>query len=436
MIIAKDIKQKLLEGGAWVFGGKVATVCLGLVTHALLARLLPIEEFGAYFLLLSAVNVAVMLAQLGLNQTVVRFISEALAVRAFDRAARVLGLAICFCVCGAIVVASLFAFLGGQWVAKVVFSSPPMAATTGIASLWIVTLALQQLFAESFRGLHDIRFATVFGGLITSVLVVGALLLLWFSGCRVSLHTVVSLCVVASGVSALMAGILILRRLPLRLATQKPSAGEVWHVAWPLLGTSLMLFVLTQVDIWILGAVRGADEVAVYGAATRLMSLVSMPLLIVNGVVPPIIAQMYTQRKTAELEHILRTTATFAGVPSLIVLVIFIFWGGDVLSMVYGPSFSQATGILLFLSVGQMVNVWAGSCGLTLMMTGHQIEILVITLLTGFVTTIMALITVQPWGGLGVAGSAMGGMILQNLAMLGMTYRRVGIRTNMSFVLR
>jgi len=182
--------------------------------------------------------------------------------------------------------------------------------------------------------------------------------------------------------------------------------------------------------------VRGADEVAVYGAAMRLMSLVSMPLLIVNGVVPPIIAQMYAQRKTAELERILRTTATFAGVPSLIVLVIFVFWGGDVLSMIYGPSFLQASGILLFLSVGQMVNVWAGSCGLTLMMTGHQIEILVITLLTGFVTTIMALITVQPWGGLGVAGSAMAGMILQNSAMLGMTYRRVGIRTDMSFVLR
>jgi O-antigen/teichoic acid export membrane protein len=41
-----------------------------------------------------------------------------------------------------------------------------------------------------------------------------------------------------------------------------------------------------------MGAFRPHTEVAVYGAASRLVILVAMPLVIVNSVVPPLIAGM------------------------------------------------------------------------------------------------------------------------------------------------
>jgi O-antigen/teichoic acid export membrane protein len=41
-----------------------------------------------------------------------------------------------------------------------------------------------------------------------------------------------------------------------------------------------------------LGALGSLEEVAIYGAASKLVTFVAMPLLIVNLVLPPIVAEM------------------------------------------------------------------------------------------------------------------------------------------------
>jgi Na+-driven multidrug efflux pump len=61
-----------------------------------------------------------------------------------------------------------------------------------------------------------------------------------------------------------------------------------------------------------------------------------MPLLIVNLVLPPIVAEMYAQGQRGRLERTLRTFSTLAGIPSLLVLLVFMLLGGSILGLVYG----------------------------------------------------------------------------------------------------
>jgi O-antigen/teichoic acid export membrane protein len=63
---------------------------------------------------------------------------------------------------------------------------------------------------------------------------------------------------------------------------------EIIKISWPLWITNLTLFVLVQSALWVMGLFRSPEEVAVYGAAVRAITLVTMPLLIVNLVVPPL----------------------------------------------------------------------------------------------------------------------------------------------------
>ncbi|NIR58784.1 MAG: flippase, partial [Gammaproteobacteria bacterium] len=56
--------------------------------------------------------------------------------------------------------------------------------------------------------------------------------------------------------------------------------------------------------------------------------------------VPPYIAELYARGEKRRLERILRQTAALAGIPAIVVLVAFIFFGGPILGTFYPDSYA------------------------------------------------------------------------------------------------
>jgi O-antigen/teichoic acid export membrane protein len=276
-----------------------------------------------------------------------------------------------------------------------------LVGVTGLMAGWIAIAVVQEITAETFRGFHDIRLATVLGGLATGgksggvimrVLLLGIVALLWVRSTETSLATVMLVSIGAGSVSVVLSLWLLYGKVsslgPSESAQEDEepvSAKEVLEDAIPFLAIALTSFVLLSADIWILGALGSGTDVAVYGAASKLVTFVAMPLLIVNLVLPPIVAEMYAQGQTGRLERTLRTFSTLAGVPSLLVLLVFMLLGGPILGLVYSKPIyysDAAVLVLLILSAAKLMAVWSGSCGLVLQFTGHQSSMLRVSLLT------------------------------------------------------
>lgn len=98
----------------------------------------------------------------------------------------------------------------------------------------------------------------------------------------------------------------------------------------------------------------------------------------------------------------LRSGATLAAFP-LLLLVFLALFSEPVLGIVYGDYYRRADLVLRLLCVGQLANVWSGSCGFTLMMTGNQAILLRVVLLRGIVTALGGFLVVDHFGGQGVA---------------------------------
>jgi O-antigen/teichoic acid export membrane protein len=173
----------------------------------------------------------------------------------------------------------------------------------------------------------------------------------------------------------------------------------------------------------VLGAFIPKDKVAVYFGAQQLVVLVSMSLMLVNLVVPPFIADLYARGEKKRLERVLRNTATLAGIPALFALLAFVFFGGPILSIVFTEGFRAGAAVLALLSLGKLVNVLTGSCGVTMSMTGHQTALMGITLFTSACTVTGCMLVVGSCGMIGVASVVCAGTIFENLAMwLGTKY--------------
>ncbi len=148
----KTVNYELISGGAWALSSKVMLAIVGLVINALLTRLLTPQEVGAYFLTLTLVGCASMLAQFGLDHAVVRLIAESLGLKKFLRARKAIFKALLLLSCGIITLA-LVLFCGlGDFLATRLFNSSIISEVIDLTVIWFVAVAFQGVIAEIFRG--------------------------------------------------------------------------------------------------------------------------------------------------------------------------------------------------------------------------------------------------------------------------------------------
>jgi O-antigen/teichoic acid export membrane protein len=406
------------------------------------------QDFGAYLLAFSIVTVGAVIGSLGLPKTVVRFVAEQMVFSQSGRAKRAIYTALKLGILGTLFVSLAYLLLGGQLVGKYLFHSPALVAVTGLIAGWMAISVMQEIMAEVFRGFHDIRTATLLGGLATGgksgglimrAMLLACVTLLWSTSGQADLR-IVMLASVGSGIASALLAVLFLYRRLSSLGDQGAetpiSAKDSLRDAFPILIISLTsLILLSSADLWILGALGSQSEVAVYGAAARLVALIAMPLLITNLVLPPIIAEMYAEGKTAALERTIRGFSTVCGVPALLLLVVFVLLGGPILGLVYGSYYQSGTTVLALLSAGKLAAVWSGSCGAVLQFTGHQRSMLWINLLISPVFIVGALLVVRDYGPIGVASMTAAVMVLQNVALVLVAKRRTGMWTHVSLSL-
>ena len=442
---SSTLRRRLLSGSTWALGGKIGATTIGLVTNSVLARLLTTQEFGVYFLAFSIVAVGAVLGSLGLPKTVLRFVAENMTLGQPGRAQRAIYTALGLGVLGAFGASLAYFFIVGDLVGRYLFDSSALVAVIGLTAGWMAISAMQEIMAEVFRGFHDIRMATLFGGLATGgrsaglimrIMLLACLVLLWLTIEHTDVRTVMLASLGSGAASALLAAVFLHKRISSlgTQGTENPiSARDELRDAFPILIISLTSFILlSAADLWILGIFRSEAEVGLYGAAARLVALIAMPLLLTNLVLPPIIAEMYAQGRTAELEGTLRSFSTLSGVPSLLVLIVFMLLGGPILGLVYGPDYQSAAIVLVLLSVGKLAAVWAGSCGAVLQFTGHQGSMLRVNLLTSPLFIIGALLVVRDYGPIGIASMTAAITILQNAALVLVARRKTGMWTHVS----
>ena len=428
-----SLTKKIFTGAVWALGIKIIGVLSSLSINVVLARMLSTDEMGAYFVLTSVVLFGSLLARYGIKQVVVKIVAESLAHLKPGSAADAIKKILLIIIIGSGLVCSAYYIVIGKLVVADVFDIPILESVLGVSTIWIFILAYQTPLAEVFRGLHDIRFASLFDGVLYSLLFAILLLGLWGGGISLTFNELINTAVLLAGISLLFSGIVLLRRKKVFSGQGKTSLRKILALSSPLFVTNVINQILTNFSLWIAAIFLITADVALYGAAWKLVMLVTFPLMIVNMTVQPIISELYTTERTGELQAALQGTATLAFIPSLFVLLVFIVWSEDVLNVVYGPDYVGAALALSILSIGQLFNTWTGSCGIVLAFTGHQGNLMRITIATGVLSMLLAILFAKQWGLTGIALAVSISRIIHNGYAWIAVKRFTGLWTHASF---
>jgi O-antigen/teichoic acid export membrane protein len=158
-----------------------------------------------------------------------------------------------------------------------------------------------------------------------------------------------------------------------------------------------------------------------------------VPEGIAQKTLAPRIARLNAQGSMTDLETVLRAAAAWASVPSVFLLAVYLVAAGPLLGFLYGDFYRNGVTALIVLGLGQAFNVTTGLCGTTMIMTGHQRSLLIISTLCSLLAAILALILARPFGVFGVAASSAIGFSVQAASMLIFVKRKLGIWTHIGF---
>jgi len=424
------IRSFLMKGAAVSFVGRTVAVVAGVAIQALLARLLSPAELGAFLLLQSVVVACARIGQLGLHRTAVRAIAAAAAKNDFDKArGYVLPTLIIALSSGSVVGLAYWLFVG-RLLADQIFSSSLMIAALAATACWILALTLQNVVSEVFRGFQDIPSAVIFGGALTSVVIAFLLTIVFLRGNQISLSEAVYISVLGGASSFLLALLFIHGRVSGARKSPARPYRLLMSSALSLTVAGFLSSATAEIDIWIAGAFLDEESVALYGSAKRLIRIVSLPLVIMNLVVPPLIAELHAQGDAKRLQRAVRASASLAGIPALFTLVGLLAAREELLGFVYGDFYRQASAILLLLTVERLAFVWSGPCALTLTMTGQDALMLRMTTIGSILAAAGAAIGAALDGGRGIAIGVASAGIVRHTMMWWAARRACRIRTD------
>lgn len=434
--------ERLPRAALWVALGRGLGIASTLLATIIVPRLLAPREFGELTTLLSIVMFGSIVAQLGLGPTCVRFLAESLARHDLGRLRRTLAQASGLLSFSSLLVVAIVAAMLWRW-GENLLHLRTLAWVVPLAAVLILMMAWQQFSAESLRGLHELRLASLlsggtFGGPVPVLLFLAVLAAVATQGAPTIATTL--LCqIFGSGVS------LAVSVLCLWLAVRAVSGAGSGQVSPPsasstiidLLGVCLpmavfqfLVIVMQTADIWMAAYYFPLEGVALYGAARRYLVLLQVPMQLSVNTVISSVPDLYVRGRTAELQALLRRSAAITALATIAISLLCVFLGGWLMGALSGSFYQQGATALVILSAGQVIVALVGSGEMALAMTGRQTAAMWICLASVILLCIAGPLAAWQWGIAGIAAASASATAFQAVAEWLVCRRLLGIWTH------
>ncbi len=222
--------------------------------------------------------------------------------------------------------------------------------------------------------------------------------------------------------------LLIKKSLPAQIGSAKSTflTSDWVHYSLPILFISSTQLVMNYADIIMIGTMLDTTQAGIYAAASRLATLATFGLILVNMIFAPYISELYHQNKPNDLQHL--TTLGVRMASSFALPVCFCLWlFGDKLLAFFGNEFMAGHASLALLTAGGLVNVISGSVGFIMSMTGHQRQAAHFFAASSILNIILNLVLIPLFGIEGAAFATATSMVLWNIALAFYIIRNVEI---------
>lgn len=398
-------------------------VAAALGSQIVLARCLPLQEFGEYAAMLALSTTLAVIGSGGLALASVRFLPAYRDARdwpAFSGYVR--EAAIRSAVLASLIAAAAVAIAAAipalrSWV-PVLLASIPLTVLLCLAGLLV---GVQQSIRRPLQ-------AETFNNLLRPIVLMGFIGGLVWSGGPADAGTALLLTAAAVFVTLVPAWIGVRRTIPIVAAGMaRREDRRLWIASGigflvPLVAASA----IERMDTIFLGLLAGPDMAGIYSVAARLAILIGFATAAVNAMLGPMAAELIGRKDQDGLRQLLANGSLLNTGLSLLVAGGLLVMG-PLLMRLFGSVFVDGAEAMRILMVGQFIQAMLGGGGAMLAMSGRNGALAAVMAVSVAFHAMLCVLLIPPFGLIGAAIATTTTLGLSGLIQALMSHRLLGV---------
>ncbi len=427
----RAFRLELFRSSLGVFLLRIVSLAIAFSSSIILARALQPDGYGAYSFIMSLANSLALFAFLGFPELIAR---EAARYELEKKWAFILGLlkqSRGWALCSSLAL-TFFVYLVCS---KYSISTENSRFRLMILAIPIFLIAPQLNITQSaLRGLRRVVWGNVASSLIQPLVAICILIALLRWG-KVSPETAI-----IAQVSGLFFAFLIAGYIFRKLTSEKFREvtanydSRKWLSTLPsFAGIAALSFVNIEFISIFLGLAGSNQDLAYYRAAVNLALIVALPLSIIESAVPPYITRLYFSNQLDQLERLTQVVSVVSLVLSLVPALLILFYGKELILLVYGVEYLSAHTPLVVIVIGYVGVSMVGLSMRLLVSTKFHSAAFRISAIGSLLTLVLCCIAIPYLGAVGAALALGGGKLIRAGLFVVEARRKLGIKTSLIY---
>lgn len=407
------------------FSIRIVSAAIALLSQVLLARWMGSFEYGIFVLVWLTAVVVGNITCFGFQTAVIRYAPEYLAKGRLD-ALR-----------GILLTSRVFALAASGFVALLGAMGLHFAGTS-VESYYVVPfylgfvilpmIALGDTLDGTARSQSWVVAALSPTYLVRPVLILVFMRVAMLAGLLPTARTALLAAIAATYATSLMQFAVVTLRLGRTIPQGRREVlfGEWFRVALPIFLVEGFFFLMTNIDVLMVGHYMDPTHVAVYFATVKTLALVHFVYFAVKAGVAPRYSQLMHSGDHAGLEAFVHQSSRWTFWPSLAMAVMVLLVGWPML-MLFGEGFTAGYPLLFVLILGVVARASVGPAESLLNMSDNEKVCAAVYAVTLAVNLVLNALLIPHFGLAGAAVATTAAMLFEATALATTVRRRLGI---------
>ena len=398
---------------------------LSLVATVAAARVLGPDNFGTYSFLIVLCTLGAAVGALGTPQWIIREIGR---LQAEGRSG--IALAIVQKACRPVLAVSL---LAGAAIGLAYFAVQENLHSQSALLAFIVVVAVsaastELLFAGAMRGIKRPALALFGDAVLRPVLVLSILAAFFLLAIRPSVGDLLFGYILASACAIAIFALRIRGVKPGEAVALKDlSTRTLLLSATPFLAFTAAQLLMDRGDLVALGFLSEPRSVGLYRSAAQLAGMLSIVLVTIGQAIAPLIAESARLSKRGEIQHTYTRSTRLAICLTLPPAIVFISFPQDVVTLVFGEAYSNASLLLRTLTVMHFINCFVGPTAIVLIMADLHWQTLYLSIGFALLMILLCIGLIPSWGAMGAAVAALISITGWNVGLGALAWLQLGV---------
>ncbi|MFA7087940.1 MAG: flippase [Patescibacteria group bacterium] len=329
--------------------GKVISTILGLFALALITRYLGLEGFGEYTTVTTFLTFFAVIADLGLTVVTMQMISGHHSQEEENKIINNLF--------GVRLISTLILFSLAPITVIFFPYSPTVKLGVIIAIGTFIFPSLSQVIIGLFQKKLSMGRNTIAEVLGRITLILGIIIAKYSNS---GLNGILIVSVVSSAINFIVHYILALKFATIKLAYNWSLWKKILSKSWPITITIIFNLIYLRADILLLSIFRGNDEIGLYGAAYKIIDVLTTLPFMFGGLILPIITTAWLDKNYNYFQKVLQKSFDFMMIIAIPLVIGAQFLGRPLISLIAGKDFGEA-GVILQILIFAVAAIFIGT---------------------------------------------------------------------------